>query len=103
MYNLTNDTELEHTYMFKWFHRRKDNHSNHLSEFKERLNFAFELYNKLRKGNRRVGIYIPGSVHTANGIQDQYSLSFAGVKYLTKLGIPIESLLGDEYNQKYKG
>ena len=23
--------------MFKWFHRRKDNHSNHLSEFKERL------------------------------------------------------------------
>ena len=37
MYNLTNDTELEHTYMFKWFHRRKDNHSKHLSEFKERL------------------------------------------------------------------
>ena len=37
MYNLTNDTELEHNYMFKWFHRRKDNHSNHLSEFKERL------------------------------------------------------------------
>ena len=23
--------------MFKWFHRRKDNHSKHLSEFKERL------------------------------------------------------------------
>lgn len=79
------------------------NHGEPDSEFKERLNFAFELYNKLRKGNRRVGIYIPGSVHTANGIQDQYSLSFAGVKYLTKLGIPIESLLGDEYNQKYKG
>ena len=37
MYNLTNDTELEHTYMFKWLHRRKDNHSKHLSEFKERL------------------------------------------------------------------
>ena len=36
-YNLTNDTELEHNYMFKWFHRRKDNHSKHLLEFKERL------------------------------------------------------------------
>ena len=37
VYNLTNDTESEHNYMFKWFHRRKDNHSNHLSEFKERF------------------------------------------------------------------
>ena len=37
VYNLTNDTELEHNYMFKWFYRRKDNHSKYLSEFKERL------------------------------------------------------------------
>lgn len=79
------------------------NHGEPDSEFKERLDFALELYNKLRKDNRSVKIYIPGSIHSVNGVQDQYSLSFAGIKYLTKFGIPIESLLGDDYNQKYKG
>ncbi len=79
------------------------NHGEPDLEFKERLDFSLELYNKLRKDNRRVKIYIPGSIHSVNGIQDQYSLSFAGVKYLTKFGVPIEHLLGDEYNQKYKG
>ena len=49
-YNLTNDTELEHNYMLKWFHRSKNNHSKHLSELKERL-----AIQELRSEERRVG------------------------------------------------
>lgn len=72
-------------------------------EFQGRLDFAFELYVKLQHERKSVKIYIPGNIHMKDGVKDPCSLSSAGVKYLMELGIPIENLLGDEYNQKYKG
>lgn len=71
-------------------------------EFRSRLDFAFELYKRLHNGSN-VKIYIPGSVHSVDGIKEQCSLSMAGVKYLIELGVPEKDLLGDSYNYKYKG
>lgn len=72
-------------------------------EFRSRLDFAFELYNKLKSDNNSVKIYVPGNIHSVNGISGSYSLNYAGIKYLTGLGISTDALLGDEYNLKYKG
>ena len=71
-------------------------------EFALRLDFAAELYNKLKSTATFVHIYVPGSLHKTNGVADQLSLSEAGKRYLVSLGIPAEDILGDEQNIKYK-
>ena len=71
-------------------------------EFALRLDFAAELYNKLKGSDNFVHIYVPGSLHKSNGVVDQLSLSEAGKRYLVDLGIPAEDILGDEKNLKYK-
>ena len=70
-------------------------------EFQSRLDYAFELYKVLRSryGAERINIYIPGSIH----VHDNCSLSDAGIRYLSEKGVPIEDLIGEEANQRYKG
>ena len=73
-------------------------------EFTARLDFAFDLYNKLLdRGVEPVKIYVPGSIHMYNGICDEVSLSAAGCSYLVKRGISREDLFGDDANLNYKG
>lgn len=71
-------------------------------EFALRLDFAAELYNKLKTTATFVHIYVPGSLHKTNGVADQLSLSEAGKRYLVNKGIPEVDILGDEQNLKYK-
>lgn len=70
-------------------------------EFRGRLDFAYELYTKLKSKNpeRAVHIYIPGSIHKP----DTCSLSEAGKRYLLGKGVPEEDLFADEKNIAYKG
>lgn len=71
-------------------------------EFKNRLDAAIELHNKLKSEGKEVKIYVPGSVHKANGIVDDISLSEAGKRYLLKHSINEEDIYADEMNIKYK-
>lgn len=70
-------------------------------EFQKRLDRAIELYHTLKAevDDRKVHIYIPGSIHNP----DEISLSSAGKRYLLKNGIPENDILGDDENQMYKG
>ena len=80
-----------------------------LYEFAKRLDYAYELYNKLQKKStednitRNIKIYVPGSLHLYDGIPDKCSLSESGKNYLINKGIPENDILADDYNQKYKG
>lgn len=70
-------------------------------EFQRRLDYAIELYRKLKDENsgRKIHIYVPGSVHKP----DKIALSDAGKNYLTQCGISEDEILGDEKNNEYKG
>lgn len=72
-------------------------------EFSARLNRTIELYQSLKKDNSTVRIYVPGSLHSTNGITDQCTLSTAGKRYLMNCGIPDSDILADSENAKYKG
>lgn len=72
-------------------------------EFSARLNRTIELYQSLKRDNSTVRIYIPGSLHSTNGITDQCTLSTAGKRYLMNCGIPDSDILADSENAKYKG
>lgn len=72
-------------------------------EFEARLNKAIELYNRYTSEGRDVTIYVPGSRHQFDGIEDEVSLSTAGAIYLAKKGIPEECIIGDDANKLYKG
>lgn len=65
------------------------------SEFQERLNRGFQLYNEF-KNNEEVYIYIPGSCHDDSGV----SLSDAGKKYLLAKGIPESHVYGDAIQEE---
>ena len=70
-------------------------------EFANRLDFAIGLLATLKTDN--VKIYVPGSRHSFNGIDDKISLSLAGKNYLVSKGIDENSILSEEANEKYKG
>ncbi len=72
-------------------------------EFSKRLDLGIELYNRLKKENKNVKIYVPGSLHMHNGVVDIKSLSDAGTTYLRQHGISDDSLIGETANLKYKG
>ena len=72
-------------------------------EFQKRLDFGLILYNRLSSEKKQVYIYVPGSVHCYNGVQDPVSLSCAGKRYLMEKGIPEKHILGEDMNDKYKG
>ena len=72
-------------------------------EFKARLDYGFQLFQKLRESGKKVCIYVPGSKHMYNGQVDHLSLSEAGCKYLLSLGIQKESLFGNKENIEYMG
>ena len=72
-------------------------------EFQRRLDFGRDLFNKLTAEGTQAHIYVPGSVHCYNGIQDPVSLSEAGKKYLIDQGIPENCIFGEEMNTTYKG
>lgn len=72
-------------------------------EFQARLDYAALLYKRLKDQDKIIKIYVPGSLHMANGIIDECSLSQAGKEYLIKKGIDSENIMGDEMNIKYKG
>lgn len=72
-------------------------------EFEKRLDFAIHLYKYYKSRNADVNIYVPGSKHKFNGHSDEISLSKAGTNYLHQHGIPMQDIIGDEANNKYKG
>ena len=72
-------------------------------EFAIRLDAAIELYKKIVDNGGSADIYVPGSRHSHNGIDDKISLSKAGFFYLKERGIPEECILGEKENEKYKG
>ena len=72
-------------------------------EFQKRLDFGINLYNQLSSENKQAYIYVPGSVHCYDGVQDPVSLSCAGKNYLLEKGIPEDHIFGEDMNDKYKG
>ncbi len=71
-------------------------------EFRKRLDLAIELYDKFRNNGKVVKIYVPGSIHKYNGINDLVSLSESGKRYLIKNNIDENCIYGEEENIKYK-
>jgi hypothetical protein len=72
-------------------------------EFTARLTRGAEVYWARRNAGEDVEIYVPGSRHRVNDVQDQVSLSTAGVRFLRELGVQHQYLHGDDLNDKYKG
>jgi hypothetical protein len=67
-----------------------------------RLRTGYNLYTSIRN-RQQVEIYVPGSRHSHEGIDDPLSLSESGTSYLQKMGIPPDHLRGDELNHCYLG
>lgn len=72
-------------------------------EFKARLDYGYQLYQKLSKSGKNVYIYVPGSKHMFNGNIDLLTLSEAGCRYLLSLGIEKDKLFGDNENMEFMG
>lgn len=71
-------------------------------EFQKRLDYGAKLFYQLISEGVSASIYVPGSVHCFDGIQDPVSLSTAGKTYLMGQGIPEDCIFGDEMNYRYK-
>lgn len=69
-------------------------------EFAARLDHAIELF---KKNPDDCVIYVPGSRHRFDNVNDDISLSESGVRYLLEHDIPVERIWGDEVNMKYMG
>lgn len=72
-------------------------------EFTRRLDCVIQLYEKLNDSDHKVYIYVPGSRHAHNGINDNVSLSSAGRRYLISKGIDSNIIFADDMNELYKG
>lgn len=72
-------------------------------EFAKRLDMGYDLYCKNKKGKMRCKVYVPGSLHMYNGVQDKVSLSEAGRIYLINKGVSPEDLYGEDKNIRYRG
>ena len=71
------------------------------AEFMNRLDFVITLLESLKPD--KVNIYVPGSRHSYNGVDDKISLSQAGKEYLVSKGIDEHLIISEEANKKYKG
>ncbi len=71
-------------------------------EFQKRLDYGTKLFYQLTSEGVPVSVYVPGSVHCFDGIQDPVSLSAAGKTYLIEQGIPENFIFGDDMNSRYK-
>lgn len=71
------------------------------TEFTKRLATAAEKYIIWTHQGYKVAIYVPGSKHVHNGVEDAISLSEAGTKYLLDYGINKDDIYGDAENKKY--
>jgi hypothetical protein len=72
-------------------------------EFEKRLQAAIELYQQNKAKGILTKIYVPGSLHMADGVADKRSLSEAGGLYLAEHGVSKEDIYGEDMNFKYKG
>ncbi len=72
-------------------------------EFMKRLDSAILLRKSLQDENTKVYIYVPGSRHSYNGIDDEISLSQAGREYLISRGVNEDFIYADKENVLYKG
>lgn len=70
-------------------------------EFRGRLDKALTTAEII--GLQNVYFYVPGNLHSENGVQDKCTLSDVGKEYLIKHGISSERIYGHEYNNIYKG
>lgn len=71
-------------------------------EFGLRLDLGEGLYRKFTEEGKEVKIYVPGSRHSEDGIDDEVSLSVAGARYLIDKGVPGGDIFSDDANEKYK-
>lgn len=67
-------------------------------EFSRRLDMGIELYHKVKNEGKRCRIYVPGSLHMHEGIEDKLSLSESGKDYLREHGIPVGDIYGNTPN-----
>lgn len=72
-------------------------------EFIARLHLGIELYRRSQAAGAVCEIYVPGSRHMDEGIEDAVSLSEAGARYLRAHGVPAQAVRGDDLNDRYKG
>jgi hypothetical protein len=72
-------------------------------EFSARLLRGRDLYREAVAGGRPATVYVPGSRHVFDGVEDAVSLSEAGGEYLRRLGVPPEDVRGDDLNKAYLG
>ena len=71
-------------------------------EFKARLDFAIARIKEEKEHGNEVEIYVPGSIHLDfEGIEDDCSLSFAGMEYLKEKGLSADIIHGEDLNSKY--
>lgn len=73
------------------------------SEFRARLDAGLRLFHEFDKQEIAVQIYVPGSRHKHDGVEDSVSLSQAGCTYLRHRGVPGDVIHGDDLNDRYKG
>ena len=69
------------------------------AEFTARLDYAIKLLQSNPKENYI--IYVPGSIHRLDNMNDELSLSEAGVNYLLEHNIPEDRIFGNEANVRY--
>lgn len=72
-------------------------------EFASRLDYAVKLRERLVENGIDVYLYVPGSIHSEDGIADLVSLSQAGKEYLVSQGVSPDCIYADDMNEKYKG
>lgn len=72
-------------------------------EFARRLDMGYKLYGEYQEKNIRCKLYVPGSLHMYNGVEDKVPLSEAGRKYLIDKGVSPEDIYGEDQNVKYRG
>lgn len=73
------------------------------SEFRARLDMGLRLFHELSSQELTVQIYVPGSRHKHDGVEDVVSLSHAGCAYLQQKGVPTNVIHGEDLNDRYKG
>jgi hypothetical protein len=73
------------------------------NEFRARLDMGIYLFDELSHQGIAVQVYVPGSRHQHEDIEDFVSLSHAGCAYLRSKGLPEKILHGDDLNARYKG
>lgn len=72
------------------------------AEFEERLSLGIKLFEDF-SSEVPVEIYVPGSRHSYQGVEDSLTLSEAGARFLIEAGVPRNQIRGDDLNHRYCG